>query len=122
MGERVSKFCDVKVKRGRSTQKCGQDVPNDESTALTVGTTRYLMDLCQEHIDDLNANLDPFISIAHDAQKRTGTQVRKALVGKHGAFTTADVRKWLHEQGREVSNTGRLPGDLIREYQDAHGK
>jgi hypothetical protein len=120
MGERVSKFCDIKVKKGRTEAACGKPVPDDEATPVTVGTTRYLMDLCQEHQDKLNDVLLPFISVAHDAQKRTGTQVRKALRGKRGAFTTADVRKWLTEQGREVSHTGRLPEDLIREYEDAH--
>jgi hypothetical protein len=120
MGERVSKFCDIKVKKGRTEKSCGRPVPDDIPTAVTIGTTRYLMDLCEEHQDALNDAVQPFISVAHDAQKRTGTQVRKALQGKRGAFTTADVRKWLQEQGREVSHTGRLPEDLLREYQDAH--
>ncbi|MFJ6508697.1 histone-like nucleoid-structuring protein Lsr2 [Streptomyces sp. NPDC091879] len=120
MADVVMKKCDFKVTRNRAKASCGQDVPNNEATPVTVGTTRFLMDLCQEHIDKMHAALEPFTSVAHDAQKRTGTQVRKAIRGKRGAFTTADVRKWLQEQGREVSSTGRLPGDLIREYEDAH--
>jgi hypothetical protein len=121
MADVVMKKCDFKVTRSRAKASCGQDVPNNEATPITVGTTRFLMDLCQEHIDKMHAALEPFTSVAHDTQKRTGTQVRKAIAGKRGeAFTTADVRKWLAEQGRDVSNTGRLPQHLIREYQDAH--
>lgn len=120
MADVVMKKCDFKVTRKREKVACGQDVPNNEATPVTLGTTRYLMDLCQDHIDALNAAVDPFISIAHDAQKRVGTQVTKAIQGKRGAFTAQDVRKWMKEQGREVSETGRLPENLIREYQDAH--
>lgn len=121
MGDRLSKFCDFKKKKGRSEVVCGKPVPNDEATALTYGTTRFVMDLCDEHREQLEAAIVPFTSVASEAQRRTGTQVRKAIAGKRGmAFTTADVRVWLQEQGREVSSTGRLPDHLIREYQDAH--
>ncbi|MER5754402.1 histone-like nucleoid-structuring protein Lsr2 [Streptomyces sp. NPDC002088] len=121
MADVVSKTCDKKVQRGRKKVVCGQAVPDNEPTAITVGTTRYLMDLCQEHQDELLSAVEPFTSIAHDAQKRLGTQVRKAIKGRGGkAFTAADVREWLKEQGREVSGTGRLPSDLIREFEEAH--
>jgi hypothetical protein len=60
------------------------------------------------------------VSVAHKAQRREGTSVREALQGKKGAFTTKDVRNWLKEQNREVPETGRLPNEVIREYQEAH--
>ncbi|MFE9525130.1 histone-like nucleoid-structuring protein Lsr2 [Streptomyces sp. NPDC006631] len=120
MGDRLTKFCDVKIKRGKNEVECGKPVPNDEATTLTYGTTRFEMDLCADHIADLESKISPFTSIAHAAQKRTNTAVRKAIAGKRGkAFTTADVREWLRAQGREVSSTGRLPDNLLREYQDA---
>jgi hypothetical protein len=123
MGERVSvdKFCDFKVKRGRKTEACGQDVPNNEATAITHGTTRYFMDLCDEHKQLMSEVLEPFTSIAHNTEKRVGTQVLKAIKGRGGqTFTAADVRVWLKEQGREISSTGRIPVDLIREFEAAH--
>jgi hypothetical protein len=123
MGERVSvdKFCDFKVKHGRKTEPCGQDVPNNEATAITVGTTRYFMDLCLDHQQLMVGALEPFTSIAHNTEKRIGTQVLKAIKGRGGqTFTAADVRVWLKEQGREISSTGRIPVDLIREFEAAH--
>jgi hypothetical protein len=117
----VSKTCDKKIPKGRKKVPCGQPVPGNEATAITVGTTRYLMDLCDEHKAELMAAVEPFTEVAHDAQKRTGTQVRKAIQGKGGkAFTAADVREWMKDQGREISGTGRLPASVIREFQDAH--
>jgi hypothetical protein len=121
MADRLSKFCDFKVKRGRKESTCGQPVPNDEPTYLTYGTTRFGMDLCEEHVGKLEDAIGPFTSIASDAQKRTGHAVRKAIAGKGGkAFTAADVRQWFQEQGRDISSTGRLPEHVIREYMDAH--
>jgi hypothetical protein len=120
MGDRLSKFCDFKVKKGKKEVECGKPVPGDEPTALTYATTRFVMDLCEEHREALEAAIIPYTSVATEAQKRTGTQVRKAIASKKGmAFTAADVRAWLKEQGREVAPSGRLPENLIREYQDA---
>jgi hypothetical protein len=122
MGERVRKFCDVKVKRGRKTESCGQDVPGDVATPLQVGTTRYEMDLCQEHQDEMREVLAPFTSIAHTARQRVGTQVRKAIQGTDGkSFTAQDVRAWLKEErGYDVPETGRLPKAWITEFERAH--
>jgi hypothetical protein len=123
MGERVSvdKFCDFKVKRGRKSETCGQDVPNNEATAITLGTTRYFMDLCLDHQQLMIGALEPFTSVAHNTEKRVGTQVLKAIKGRGGqTFTAADVRQWLKEQGREIAHTGRIPTDLIREFEAAH--
>jgi hypothetical protein len=35
--------------------------------------------------------------------------------------TTTDVRQWLRDQGREVSDRGKLPRALHAEYEAAHG-
>jgi hypothetical protein len=120
MGVKESRFCDFVRITGRKKEGCGKPVPNDEPTAVTVGTTRYLMDLCAEHQEGLDQALQPYVSVAHKAQRREGTNVREALQGKKGAFTTKDVRNWLKEQNREVPETGRLPNEVIREYQEAH--
>lgn len=123
MGERVSvdKFCDYKVKSGRKLVSCGKDVPDQQDTAVTLGTTRFFMDLCLEHQKLLTKALDPFTSIAHNTEKRVGTQVLKAIRGRGGkTFTAADVRVWLREQGREISPTGRIPTDLLKEFEAAH--
>lgn len=122
MADVVRKECDFDVQKGRKVVTCGKPVTDAEATALTIGTTRYLMDLCDEHKQLLTETLVPFTSIAYDTQQRRGTHVRKAIQTKSGqAFTTKDVRLWLQQQGREVTETGRLPKDLIEEYAAAHG-
>jgi hypothetical protein len=79
------------------------------------------MDLCLDHQQLMVGALEPFTSVAHNTEKRVGTQVLKAIKGRGGqTFTAADVRLWLKEQGREIAHTGRIPTDLIREFEAAH--
>jgi hypothetical protein len=119
--DKVSKFCDLKVTRRRDKVACGQPVPDDQPTYVTFGTTRYGIDLCAEHQETLTKSLQPYLDVASDAQMRTGTHVRKALQGRGGKpFTTKDVREWLASEGREVPARGRLPEDILREYEQAH--
>ncbi|MFF1701216.1 histone-like nucleoid-structuring protein Lsr2 [Streptomyces sp. NPDC058252] len=120
MADVVKKACDVKIRRGSKKVACGKDVPNNEPTSVTIGTTKYVMDLCEEHQGALMSALEPYTSVASDVLQRRGNVVRKAIQGKRGAFTTKDVRNWLKQQGREVTETGRLPNDLIQEYVEAH--
>lgn len=120
MADVVLKTCDFKVDK-RRTKACGNPVPDNEPTPVTIDTTRFLMDLCDEHKQALREALLPFTSVAHDTQQRRGTQVRKAVQTKGGqTFTTKDVRMWLQEQGREVPSAGRLSQDLLEEYKNAH--
>lgn len=116
----LKKACDFKIKKGSKKVPCGKDVPNNEPTAVTIATTKYLMDLCEEHQEAMQAALQPFLDVANDVQKRTGNVVRKVIQGKKGAFTTKDVRNWLKAEGREVSETGRLSNEIIQEFMDAH--
>lgn len=121
MADVVRKLCDFKLSKGRKHVPCGQPVTDSEPTAMTLEMTRYLMDLCDEHKQLLRATVEPFTSVSHDTSLRRGTHVRKAIQTKGGqAFTSRDVRKWLQEQGRDVSGVGRLPQDVIDEYAAAH--
>lgn len=121
MADVLRKTCDMVVKRGRRKERCEKPVPDDEPTPLTIGTTKYLMDLCQQHQKELHGAIQPFLDIAHDARKRTGTQVRKAVLDLDGhVFTAKDVRNWLRDQGRPVPDAGRLPQSAYDEYVAAH--
>lgn len=122
MADVIRKECDFKIHKGRKQVNCGQPVTDSEATPMTLEATRYLMDLCDEHKQLLRDTVLPFTSVAHDTSLRRGTHVRKAVQTKGGqAFTSKDVRKWMQDQGREVTETGRLPKDLIEEYAAAHG-
>jgi hypothetical protein len=108
--------CDRSVKGKR----CGKTTPDNEPTKFMIDGVTYESDLCEEHIEELREVLKPFTSIANSSSKKVGKANRKTLSAPGGkAFTVKDVRKWLLEQGREVSSTGRISNSLMEEFLEA---
>lgn len=107
--------CDFDVK-GKA---CGNDVPDNSATTFSIDAVSYEMDLCATHRKQFTSVMQPYLTIAQPTTARAGKAVRQALKGKRGTFTTKDVRRWLLDQGREVSPTGRIPNSLIEEYKVA---
>jgi hypothetical protein len=111
--------CDMPLKKRGELVPCGEEVTNAEPTLFSLGTSAYKAELCDVHREKLEDSLASFIQIAEQVRVNP-SQVRRAVKGKKGTFTTKDVRKWLEEQGREVAPSGRLPNELIEEYRTAH--
>lgn len=108
--------CDKEVRGG----KCGDVVPDNTPTEFSVDAVSYEVDLCAKHKKEFETAMRPYLSIAEPISARAGKAVRQAIKGRGGAtFTTRDVRRWLQEQGREVSPTGRIPNAQIEEYRVA---
>lgn len=118
--QEVVRRCDMPVKRKGQEEVCGERVPGDIPVIFSLDSTQYEGDLCEKHQEDLRNTLAPFIAVSRAARSRASQNVRSALKGKKGAFSTKDVRKWLEEQGREVAPAGRLPNEVIEEYRLAH--
>jgi hypothetical protein len=117
--ETIHRLCDYQIKSGRYYETCGKDV--EDTTRLVIRNETFFVDLCTQHFKTLQEANRPFTDVANDAQRRTGTAVRKAIKGKKGTFTTKEVREWLRAQGRDVPDSGRLPATAIEEYQEANG-
>jgi hypothetical protein len=90
------------------------------------GTTRfgldgadYEIDLSVAHSEELHKALAPYI--AH-GRKTGGT--RRAARGRRtaSAIDTHKVREWAREQGIEIKERGRVPGDIVEKYRQATGQ
>lgn len=116
--EEVIRRCDFKI--GTKGRVCGETVPDNEPTPINGD---YSADLCGRHREGYNAAVAPYLDVAVKVSTtRKGHHVRRSLSGRSGQpFTTADVREWMRSQGREVSDSGRLPNDVIEEYKDTVG-
>lgn len=116
MAQEVLRNCDYPVdKQGTA---CGERVPNDKPTTFTLRDDQFETDLCEQHIETLDACLQPFIGVSRAV--RRGSTLHTVLRGKRGTFTTSDVRQWLREQGKDVAPSGRLPEQFIQDYVAAH--
>lgn len=115
MAQEIIRRCDKVTK----DKVCGELVADGNPTSFMINAVSYEMDLCERHYAEFTAALEPYMHVAQPTKAKQGSTVRKALKGKTGTFTTKDVRKWLVEQGRDVSPTGRIPNSLIDEYKAA---
>ena len=79
----------------------------------------YEIDLSAAHNDELRKTLQHYLAHA----RRTGGTAKSAARGRRGnaAVDTAKVREWAKEQGIEVKDRGRVPADVVEQYQTAAG-
>lgn len=122
-----------------------------EATAhvrLGIGSDERDLDLCAEHLEQLQQSLSPFLSSGDGSAAAGGRQStraqrgsargrRKSTEGAAGrrprgrssrrrstsgaslAHSEA-VRQWAREQGFDVRDRGRLSAEVVERYQQAH--
>ena len=79
----------------------------------------YEIDLSATHSDELRKALERY----HAHARRTGGTARSAARSRRGSVTvdTAKVREWAKGQGIEVKDRGRVPANVVEQYQTAAG-
>jgi hypothetical protein len=82
--------------------------------------TEYEIDLNGKHSDDLRSALGKYIEYA----RKVGGTARKGTARggrKPSAVDTVAVRAWARENGYDIKDRGRVPGDLVARYQAVVG-
>ncbi len=81
--------------------------------------TEYEIDLSAVHSDELREALELYLAHA----RRTGGTARSAARTRRGsaAVDSVKVREWAKGQGIEVKDRGRVPADIVEQYQTAAG-
>jgi len=75
----------------------------------------YEIDLSKKHADELSEAVAPYLNAARKVTtRRPGRSTRPA---RHNQ---SDVREWARAQGLKVSDRGRIPAEIIAQYQAAH--
>jgi len=94
----------------------------EENIRFSVGGADYEMDLSAENAAKFRDDLAPWIGAARKVSGRRG-RTRRATPGTSTAdrHHTRAVRDWAREQGLKVSDRGRIPSDILRRYEEAHG-
>ena len=84
--------------------------------------TQYEIDLSTGHAKDLRTALARYIEAG---RRVTGTARRAGQTGRKApanGVSNTEVRAWAKAQGLDVKERGRIPADLIAQYQAAAGK
>ena len=79
----------------------------------------YEVDLSVEHLEDLEKFLAPYITHG----RRLRRELRRGRSRGEEQRAKRDlgaIRQWAREQGYEVSNRGRIAGEILARYDEAH--
>jgi Lsr2 len=89
--------------------------PATETIRFGVGGADYEIDLSAEHAKEFREAMEPFVA---GARRVTGGG--RPARGRSGGPAPAAVRQWARSAGIEVSDRGRVPDDLIAQFQAAN--
>lgn len=97
--------------------------PATTTIEFSVGGKNYIIDLSEQHADEFNKTLAPYIEHARRARRgpankrkpRSSSEAARAKRQKN-----AEIRAWALENGVTVSKRGQLGQDTIAAYEAAH--
>lgn len=102
------------------------DIDGSPATAtieFTFDGKNYVIDLSEQHADEFNKALAPYIEHARRA-RRAPANKRKSRSSSEAARIkrqkNAEIRAWALENGVTVSKRGQLGQDTIAAYEAAH--
>jgi len=88
----------------------------DETVQFGLDGTRYEIDLNSGHAEKLREQLGRYVKAA---RKVTGSANRPARVrrGSENDARNKVIRDWAREKGLDVNDRGRIPGDIVAQYE-----
>jgi nucleoid-associated protein Lsr2 len=90
-----------------------------QTVKFSLRDTVYEIDLSEQHAQDLDKVLAPYIQVGRVLEAPRGRRGRKAQVDGDGPVTPADIRAWAEAQGMEVPKRGRIPADVTAKFMEA---
>lgn len=95
----------------------GSDLGDGGSTvSLAFQGVEYQLDLSDDNAAQLEAVLQPYLSVARRAGGRRRGGSQPSTSGKN----TSEVRAWAKANGHEVNGRGRLPAEVVAAYNAAN--
>lgn len=89
--------------------------PAEETVRFGIGGSEYEIDLNARNAARFRKQLGTFIDHARRAGSRTRRPVRTAASRRR----SHDIREWAQQQGIDVSERGRIPARVTRQYDAA---
>jgi hypothetical protein len=88
-----------------------------ETVAFAVDGTSYEIDLSKSNAAAMRRTFGPYVEHARRAG-RSSRAPRRASRNRHHS---AAIRDWAKARGLKVSERGRIPADVVAQYEKAHG-
>jgi hypothetical protein len=81
----------------------------------------YEIDLNEGHSKELRESLAKYVGHARKVGGTARRAPRGAAARRAAAIDTTAVRAWAKEQGIDIKERGRVPGDIVEKYRAAQG-
>ncbi|MFC0437376.1 Lsr2 family protein [Kutzneria buriramensis] len=94
----------------------------DESLTFSLDGVEYAIDLSAKNAGKLRDALAQFVGHAQrvGGRKQRGAGTRTPVKAGGDKAQNQAIREWARSQGKQISDRGRIPAELIAEFQAAH--
>jgi hypothetical protein len=92
--------------------------PADETVRFGIDGTSYEIDLNTTNAAAFRRQLAPYIEHARRMGARQRQRPGRTVASR---ARSADIRAWAKDQGIALSDRGRIPADVVEQYQAATG-
>jgi Lsr2 len=89
----------------------------DETVSFSVDGAAYEIDLSSANAKKLRDSLAPFVE---KSRKAGTTSRRRRQRGASSRERSAEIRAWAKDHGIKVNERGRIPANVIEQYEAAH--
>jgi len=89
--------------------------PADETVRFAIAGAQYEIDLNQKNAARFRQQVAPFLERARKAGRSTRQPTRTSASRQR----SQDIRAWAEEQGLDLSERGRIPASVTKQYEDA---
>lgn len=79
----------------------------------------YTIDLSDENAEKFREAMAPYLEVGHPVTRGKGRAAKKSAKSSSSTDLSA-VREWARENGYEVSDRGRIPGNVMDAYAAAN--
>jgi hypothetical protein len=90
----------------------------DETVRFSLDRVDYEIDLSKKNATSLRDALAQYVGAARRMGGRRSTGGPRRRAGGNG---TAAIRDWAKSKGYKISDRGRVPANIVEEYNKAHG-
>lgn len=90
----------------------------DETVTFGLDGVAYEIDLSSGNAGKLRSELAQYVEHARKAASAPARR-RRARTGA-GREQSARIREWAKAHGKKISERGRIPADILAEYEAAH--
>jgi hypothetical protein len=89
-----------------------------ETIPFGLDGTRYEIDLNSGHARELREALEPFVKAA----RRVSAPAGRPRNRRGDDVRNKEIRNWAREQHLDVNERGRIPADIVAQFEAANGK